>query len=165
VLEASPTRADPVELSEEQAKTRVPELVPIRYGRMLVSPFTFYRGAAMIMTDDLAGTVVGADGAGLRGCASVELRGARVARAGAGVRRQRLDETLPGPWEWDVKRLSASVLIAAEDDGFPTKDQDRIVLARDEHVVDPSPAQVGAADRRDSVGSRVHPVDVGGVHC
>jgi hypothetical protein len=56
VFEASPTRADPVELPEEQANARVPELVPIRYGRMLVSSFTFYRGAAMIMADDLAGT-------------------------------------------------------------------------------------------------------------
>ena len=90
VFEPSPTRADPVELLERQAKTRVPELVPIRYGRMLVSPFTFYRGAAMIMANDLAATPrSGLNGAVLRGCASVELRGVRVARAAAGVRCQR----------------------------------------------------------------------------
>ena len=84
------TRADPVELLERQAKTRVPELVPIRYGRMLVSPFTFYRGAAMIMAHDLArDAAVGADGAVLRRCAPVELRGVRLAGAAAGVRCQR----------------------------------------------------------------------------
>ena len=90
VFEPSPTRADPVELLERQAKTRVPELVPIRYGRMLVSPFTFYRGAAMIMANDLAGdAAVGVDGAVLRGCTPVELRGVRFARAAARVRCQR----------------------------------------------------------------------------
>ena len=89
-FEPPPSRADPVALLERQAKTRVPELVPIRYGRMLVSPFTFYRGAALIMANDLAvDAAVGADGAVLRGCAPVELRGVRLAGARAGVRCQR----------------------------------------------------------------------------
>ena len=89
VFEPSPTRADPVELLELQAKTRVPELVPIRYGRMLVSPFTFYRGAALIMAQDLSATPrSGLSCAVLRGRAPVELRGVRVARAPAGVRSE-----------------------------------------------------------------------------
>ena len=90
VFEPLSTRADPVELLERQAKTRVPELVPIRYGRMLVSPFTFYRGAASIMAHDLAATPrSGLNGAVLRGCAPVEFRGVRLAGAAAGVRSQR----------------------------------------------------------------------------
>ena len=84
-------RADPVELLEEQARTRVPELVPIRHGRMLVSPFTYYRGAALPMAADLASTPTsGLDGAALRRRAPVELRGLRLARAPPGLRRQRL---------------------------------------------------------------------------
>ena len=83
-FEPPPGRADPVALLERQAKTRVPELVPIRYGRMLVSPFTFYRGAALLMANDLAvDAAVGVDSAVLRGCAPVELRGVRLARAAA----------------------------------------------------------------------------------
>ncbi len=84
------TRADPVELLERQAKTRVQELVPIRYGRMLVSPFTFYRGAAMIMAHDLGATP--RSGLTVQCCGDahlVELRRVRLARAAAGVRRQR----------------------------------------------------------------------------
>ena len=97
VFEPPSTRPDPVDVLERQAKTRVPELVPIRYGRMLVSPFTFYRGAAAIMAQDLArDAAVGADGAVLRGCAPVELRRVRVAGATAGVRRQRLRRDAPG---------------------------------------------------------------------
>jgi uncharacterized protein (DUF2252 family) len=128
-FEPSPTRADPVELLEQQAKTRVPELVPIRYGRMLVSPFTFYRGAAMIMAHDLAPTP--RSGLMVQCCGDAHLSNFGVF---ASPERELVfdvndfDETLPGPWEWDVKRLSASMLIAAEDDGFPVKDRDRIVL-------------------------------------
>ena len=122
-------RADPIELLEAQARTRVPELVPIRYGRMLVSPFTFYRGAAKIMAHDLAGT----PRSGLR----VQCCGdAHLSNFGVFASPERrlvfdindFDETLPGPWEWDVKRLAASMLIAARDNGYATKDQDRIVL-------------------------------------
>ena len=90
-------RADPIELLERQAKTRVPELVPIRYGRMLVSPFTFYRGAALIMAQRPRGdAALGADRAVLRRRAPVELRRVRLARAAAGVRRQRLRRDAPG---------------------------------------------------------------------
>ena len=80
--EPAVNRPDPIELLEEQAASRVPELVPIRYGRMLVSPFTFYRGAALIMAADLAATPrSGLTRAGLRGCAPVELRGVRLSGA------------------------------------------------------------------------------------
>jgi uncharacterized protein (DUF2252 family) len=129
VFEPPPTRADPIELLERQARMRVPELVPIRYGRMLVSPFTFYRGGAMIMAHDLAATP--------RSGLSVQCCGdAHLSNFGVFASPERalvfdvndFDETLPGPWEWDVKRLAASMLIAARDNGFRAKDQDRIVL-------------------------------------
>jgi uncharacterized protein (DUF2252 family) len=123
------TRVDPVELLERQAKTRVPELVPIRYGRMLVSPFTFYRGAAMIMAQDLAATP--RSGLTVQCCGDAHLSNF----GGFASPERRLvfdvndfDETLPGPWEWDVKRLAASMLIAALDNGFPVKQQDKVVL-------------------------------------
>ncbi len=128
-FEPLPTRADPIELLERQAKTRVPELVPIRYGRMLVSPFTFYRGAALIMANDLAATP--RSGLTVQCCGDAHLSNFGVF---ASPERRLVfdvndfDETLPGPWEWDVKRLAASMLIAARDNSFGTKDQDRIVL-------------------------------------
>ena len=129
VYEPSPTRADPVDLLEQQAKTRVPGLVPIRYGRMSVSPFTFYRGAAIIMAHDLAPTP--RSGFKVQCCGDAHLSNFGVF---ASPERELVfdvndfDETLPGPWEWDVKRLSASMLIAAQDDGFSDKHGDRIVL-------------------------------------
>jgi uncharacterized protein (DUF2252 family) len=129
VFEPASGRVDPVELLERQAETRVPELVPIRYGRMLVSPFTFYRGAAMIMAHDLAATP--RSGLTVQCCGDAHLSNFGVF---ASPERQLMfdvndfDETLPGPWEWDVKRLAVSMLIAARDNGFPAKEQDRIVL-------------------------------------
>ena len=128
-FEPSEVRADPVELLERQAQTRVPELVPIRYGRMLVSPFTFYRGAAMIMAHDLAATP--RSGLMVQCCGD-----AHLSNFGAFASPERrlvfdindFDETLPGPWEWDVKRLATSMLIAAIDNGFSTKEQDKVVL-------------------------------------
>ena len=94
----APGRRDPVELLEEQAASRVPELVPIRYGRMLVSPFTFYRGAAYLMAADLAGAPrTGPARAAVRRRAPVELRRLRRARPAAGVRRQRLRRDAAGP--------------------------------------------------------------------
>jgi uncharacterized protein (DUF2252 family) len=122
-------RADPIELLEEQAKTRVPELVPIRYGRMLVSPFTFYRGAAKIMAGDLALTP--RSGLTVQCCGDAHLSNFGVF---ASPERRLVfdindfDETLPGPWEWDVKRLAVSMLIAARDDEFSLRDQEKIVL-------------------------------------
>ena len=123
-------RADPVQLLEFQAQTRVPELVPIRYGRMLVSPFTFYRGAAKLMAHDLAGTP--RSGLTVQCCGDAHLSNFGVF---ASAERRLVfdindfDETLPGPWEWDVKRLAVSMLIAARDNAYAVADQDRIVLA------------------------------------
>jgi uncharacterized protein (DUF2252 family) len=123
-------RPDPVALLEEQAATRVQDLVPIRYGRMLVSPFTFYRGAALIMASDLAGTPT----AGI----TVQLCGdAHLSNFGlfGTPERQMLfdindfDETLPGPWEWDVKRLAASFEVMGRERGFTAADRSSIVTA------------------------------------
>jgi uncharacterized protein (DUF2252 family) len=128
-FEPPPRRKDPIKLLERQAKTRVPELVPIRYGRMLVSPFTFYRGAALIMASDLAATP--RSGLTVQCCGDAHLSNFGVF---ASPERRLVfdvndfDETLPGPWEWDVKRLAVSMLIAARDNGFGAKDQDQIVL-------------------------------------
>lgn len=114
---------DPVELLLGQAETRLPELVPIRHGRMLVSPFTFYRGAALIMAADLAGTPSSALGTQLCGDAHLSNFG------GYASPERRLvfdindfDETYPGPFEWDVKRLAASFAVAGRDNGFTTKE-------------------------------------------
>jgi len=123
-------RSDPVALLESQATTRVPQLVPIRYGRMLVSPFTFYRGAALVMSNDLAGTPT----TGLR----VQLCGdAHLSNFGVfGTPERRLvfdindfDETSPGPFEWDIKRLAASLEIAGRDRQFTPTDRRQAVLA------------------------------------
>lgn len=115
---------------EEQAQTRVPELVPFRYGRMLASPFTFFRGAAAIMAMDLAETPQ----SGLRAqlCGDAHLSNFGV--FAAPDRRlvfdlNDFDETLPGPWEWDVKRLAASLAIAGRDLGFKRKEYRRAVRA------------------------------------
>src|SRR5205823_13521000 len=113
VFQPSPDRPDPIQLLERQAKTRVPELVPIRYGRMLVSPFTFYRGAALIMAHDLSLTP--RSGMTVQCCGDAHLSNFGVF---ASPERRLVfsvndfDETLPGPWEWDIKRLAASMLIA-----------------------------------------------------
>jgi hypothetical protein len=122
-------RPDPVELLEEQAQTRVPELVPIRYGRMLVSPFTFYRGAAYLMASDLSG--------GPRTGLHTQLCGdAHLSNFGAFASPDRrmvfsindFDETLPGPFEWDVKRLVTSFAVAARDRDFDEKLRQTITL-------------------------------------
>ena len=121
-------RTDPITLLEEQAADRVPELVPIRYGRMSASPFAFYRGAAYVMAADLSRT----PRTGIR----VQLCGdAHLANFGgfASAERQLLfdlndfDESLPGPWEWDVKRLAASVAIAGRDNAFSLHKRQKIV--------------------------------------
>ncbi len=118
-------RRDPVEMLEEQAASRVPELVPIRYGRMGVSPFTFYRGAAYLMAADLERSP--------RTGLDVQLCGdAHLSNFGAFAAPDRrlvfdvndFDETLPGPFEWDLKRLVASFAVAGRDLGFP-RDQRR----------------------------------------
>ncbi len=112
-------RRDPVELLEEQATTRVPELVPIRYGRMLVSPFTFFRGAAYLMAADLAGEPRTALRTQLCGDAHLSNFGAFAAPDRRMVFSVNdFDETLPGPFEWDLKRLVASVAVAGRDRGL-----------------------------------------------
>jgi uncharacterized protein (DUF2252 family) len=128
--EPAPDRPDPVALLERQAATRVPALVPIRYGRMLASPFTFYRGAAAIMSADLAGS----PGSGI----TVQLCGdAHLSNFGVfGTPERQLifdindfDETLPGPWEWDVKRMAASFEILGRFRGFSPDNRYAIVIA------------------------------------
>ena len=123
-------RADPVELLERQAASRVGHLIPLRYGRMLASPFAFYRGAAAVMAADLAGT----PWSGLE----VQLCGdAHLANFGAFASPERdlvfdlndFDETLPGPWEWDLKRLAASLSVAGRDRGFDDGERRGIVRA------------------------------------
>ncbi len=122
--EPVPDRRDPVDLLEEQAATRVPELVPLRYGRMLVSAFTFYRGAASIMASDLTGSPT--TGLETQLCGDAHLSNFGV--FGAPDRSlvfdvNDFDETLPGPFEWDLKRLAASFEIAGRDRGFKRKDR------------------------------------------
>jgi uncharacterized protein (DUF2252 family) len=118
----APQRPDPVEVLERQARTRVPQLRPIRYGRMLGSPLAFFRGGAAIMAADLAATPT----SGLR----VQLCGdAHLANFGGFAAPDRklvfdlndFDETLPGPWEWDIKRLAASFTVAARDLGLDSR--------------------------------------------
>ena len=123
-------RPDPVALLEEQDTTREQDLVPVRHGRMMVSPFTFYRGAAKIMAADLADTPV----AGLE----TQLCGdAHLSNFGLFASPERVlmfdvndfDETLPGPFEYDVKRMAASFTIAARNNGFAKADARDATLA------------------------------------
>src|SRR6266700_4943327 len=123
-------RPDPVALLEGQNLTREPDLVPVRHGRMMVSPFTFYRGAAAIMAADLKDTPV----AGL----DVQLCGdAHLSNFGLFASPERIllfdlndfDETLPGPFEYDVKRMAASFEIAARNNGFAKADTRAATLA------------------------------------
>ncbi|WP_236790930.1 DUF2252 domain-containing protein [Amycolatopsis sp. GM8] len=123
IWEAPPDRPDPVSLLEAQDATREPDLVPVRHGRMLVSPFTFYRGTAKIMASDLAGTPVSGLDAQLCGDAHLSNFGLF-----ASPERTLLfdlndfDETLPGPFEYDVKRMAASFLIAGRNNEFSHAD-------------------------------------------
>jgi uncharacterized protein (DUF2252 family) len=127
---AAPDRPDPVALLEEQNTTREQDLVPVRHGRMMVSPFTFYRGAARIMAADLKGTPRAGLDAQLCGDAHLSNFGAF-----ASPERQLLfdlndfDETLPGPFEYDVKRMAASFTIAARNNGFTKADGRAATLA------------------------------------
>ena len=123
-------RPDPVALLQEQEASRVPELVPVRHGRMLASAFSYFRGAALPMASDLAATPV--SGLAVQACGD-----AHLSNFGVFGSAERLlvfdvndfDETLPGPWEWDVKRLAASMEIAARENGFPGKKRREIVRA------------------------------------
>jgi uncharacterized protein (DUF2252 family) len=127
--EPAPDRPDPVVLLKEQDATREPDLVPVRHGRMMVSPFTFYRGAAKIMAVDLRGTPRA--GLGVQLCGDAHLSNFGVF---ASPERTLLfdlndfDETLPGPFEYDVKRLAASFFIAGRNNGFSDGDSDSAAL-------------------------------------
>ena len=130
VFDPPPGRPDPVGLLEEQAKSRVPELVPVRRGRMMVSPFTFYRGAALPMASDLSHTPV--SGLAVQACGDAHLSNFGI--FGSAERRlvfdvNDFDETTPGPWEWDVKRLAASLEVAGRGNGFGGRDRREIVTA------------------------------------
>ncbi len=121
---------DPVSILARQDANRVPELVPIRYGRMLVSPFTFYRGAAAVMAADLAETPV--SGFRTQTCGD-----AHLSNFGLFASAERtlvfdindFDETLPGPWEWDVKRLVASLAVAGRNNGFTAKERRKVTIS------------------------------------
>jgi uncharacterized protein (DUF2252 family) len=130
MFDLPPDRPDPIGLLEQQAKARVPELVPVRWGRMMVSPFTYYRGAALPMASDLATTPV--SGLAVQACGDAHL--SNFGLFGSAERRlmfdvNDFDETLPGPWEWDVKRLAASLEVAGRDNGLPAKQRREIITA------------------------------------
>jgi uncharacterized protein (DUF2252 family) len=117
-------RRNPVEMVIESSKSRIPELAPIRNGRMAVSPFTFYRGTANIMAADLASTPATGIRAQLCGdCHLLNLGGFATPERRLIFDMNDFDETLPGPWEWDVKRLAASFVMASRSNGFAKSDQ------------------------------------------
>ena len=119
----TPDRPDPVDLLEAQARDRIQELLPIRYGRMMASPFAFLRGSAIVMANDLAGTPKSGIQAQLCGDAHLLNFGAYASPERALLfDLNDFDETLPGPWEWDVKRLAASFVVAGRDNGFDAAD-------------------------------------------
>jgi uncharacterized protein (DUF2252 family) len=130
MFERHPDRPHPLALLDAQGAMRVPELVPIRWGRMLASPFSYFRGAALPMAADLADTPV--SGLPVQACGDAHLSNFGI--FGSAERRlvfdvNDFDETLPGPWEWDVKRLAASLEVAARESGFTAKQRRQIVLA------------------------------------
>src|SRR5215218_9324229 len=119
----APDRPDPVDLLEAQARDRIEDLMPIRYSRMMASPFAFMRGSAIVMAQDLAGTPKTGIRAQLCGDAHLLNFGAYASPERALLfDLNDFDETLPGPWEWDVKRLAASFVVAGRDNGFEVAD-------------------------------------------
>src|ERR1700742_1398633 len=129
-FEVAADREDPVAILERQAEARVPDLVPIRHGRMAASAFAFYRGAAAVMAADLATTPT--SGLRVQACGDAHL--SNFGAFAAPDRRlvfdlNDFDETLPGPWEWDVKRLAASFALAGRDRGFKRGERSAALLA------------------------------------
>src|SRR5215210_6504273 len=121
--EPAPDRPDPVDLLEAQGRDRVQDLLPIRYARMMASPFAFMRGSAIVMANDLAGTPKSGIQAQLCGDAHLLNFGAYASPERALLfDLNDFDETLPGPWEWDVKRLAASFVVAGRENGFEAAD-------------------------------------------
>lgn len=124
-----PDRRDPVGILAAQNTQRVEQLVPIRHARMSVSPFTFYRGAAAVMSEDLSGTTDSGLWVQAGGDAHLSNFGAYASPSRELVFDQNdFDETLPGPWEWDLKRLTTSMVVAGENLGL-SKDQQRAIAA------------------------------------
>jgi uncharacterized protein (DUF2252 family) len=122
-------RPDPIALLEEQAQSRIADLVPIRYGRMLASPFAFYRGAAALMASDLSTTPQSGIHAQLCGDAHLSNFGGFASPERDLVFNiNDFDETLPGPWEWDIKRLAASIEIAGRARGFSERERQACLL-------------------------------------
>jgi uncharacterized protein (DUF2252 family) len=129
-FEPTEHRPDPVDVLAEQSANRLPDLVPIRYGRMLASPFSYFRGAALPMAYDLSGTPV--TGLSVQACGDAHL--GNFGLFGSAERRlvfdiNDFDETQPGPWEWDVKRLAASLEIAARENGISRRQRLAMVRA------------------------------------
>ncbi|HOI17319.1 MAG TPA: DUF2252 family protein, partial [Geobacteraceae bacterium] len=130
VWKAPPDRRDPILVLEESNRGRLPELVPIRYGRMVRTPFTFLRGSAALMASDLAGTP--STGIRVQACGDCHLL-----NFGLFATPERylifdindFDETLPAPWEWDVKRLATSIVVAGRDFGIPDKSSREAAMA------------------------------------
>src|SRR5215212_9650518 len=121
--EPAPDRPDPVDLLEAQARDRIPDLLPIRYARMMASPFAFMRGSAIVMANDLASTPKSGIQSQLCGDAHLSNFGLYASPERALLfDLNDFDETLPGPWEWDVKRLAASFVVAGRDNGFDAAD-------------------------------------------
>ena len=123
-------RPDPIRLVLKADEGRLPDLLPLRHGRMALSPFTFYRGSALAMAVDLAGTPV----TGVRvQCGGdshlVNFRGLATPERQVIFAINDLDETLPAPWEWDLKRLAASFVIACRDNGLSESDAEDAVLS------------------------------------
>ncbi|MGV1036788.1 MAG: DUF2252 domain-containing protein [Candidatus Nanopelagicales bacterium] len=123
-------RRDPIDILQEQAATRVPDLIPIRYGRMAASPFAFYRGAAAVMAADLASTPD--CGLPVQACGDAHLVNFGV--YAAPDRRlvfdvNDFDETNPGPWEWDLKRLAASMAVAGRSNSFTASQRATVLSA------------------------------------
>ncbi len=126
----SKDRPDPVRLIEESDKGRIPQLVPLRHGRMLESPFTFYRGAALNMAADLA--TMPTTGVRVQACGDAHLvnfRGFATPERQINFDIHDLDETLPAPWEWDLKRLATSFVVACRDNGLDKSAADDATLA------------------------------------
>src|SRR5438270_778093 len=160
-------RPDPISLLEDQNLFRQAQLVPIRYGRMAASPFGFLRGAAVVMAQDLAATPV--TGLEVQVCGDAHLSNFGVY---ATPERDQVfdvndfDETLPGPWEWDIKRLAASVVVAGRTNGFSGDTNRQAVLrcvreyrervweARARAVISPCCRETGAATRSSSRSRR-----------
>jgi uncharacterized protein (DUF2252 family) len=119
----APDRPDPIDLLEAQARDRLPDLIPIRYSRIMASPFAFMRGSAIVMAQDLASTPKTSIQAQLCGDAHLSNFGAYASPERALLfDLNDFDETLPGPWEWDVKRLAASFVVAGRENGFEATD-------------------------------------------